>query len=129
VKSPVVDKAPVVVTPAPVVVKSPVAVSTPPVAPVVEKAPEVVDLVPVVSTPPVVVSTPPVAPVVVSKVEEEDDDDDDIPIAKAGVKAKVESKTCCYVMVKGARKGQLCGETVQKKYLDVGMCTIHAKKA
>ena len=35
---------------------------------------------------------------------------------------------CVFVIIKGARKGQLCGENIASKYAQVKMCTAHGKK-
>jgi hypothetical protein len=105
-----------------------------PVAPVEEAAVAPVEEVRV-AEPPIVEEK---VEAVVKKLEIEDDDEDDIPIVKTAKKEVNSPKQeenpnkkpeCCYIMQKGPRKGQMCGEAVQKKYLSVGMCTFHAKKA
>jgi hypothetical protein len=35
---------------------------------------------------------------------------------------------CCFVLVKGARRGEKCGDPINKAYLDIGMCRVHGKK-
>ena len=77
-----------------------------------------------------------------SKIVSIEDDEDDIPLVRSATKVvekevkqespraegKDQSKACCFVLTKGARKGQQCGEQVAKKYQEIGMCTIHGKK-
>jgi hypothetical protein len=35
---------------------------------------------------------------------------------------------CVFIIVKGARKGQTCGEKIGKAFQDVKLCSVHGKK-